>query len=143
MSKKIQGRPAKHGVYAFIKRGKLRDDIPGVDVIRRRVRNESAALLRLYGDDPPFLVLCKNQIYIDTIIELAIAEIGREGVLNKDALSKGEVRVRRVVQSLASFLNSSRLNIVALEKLRSSGSGDEVFDVVAYAEKRYPKKGDE
>jgi hypothetical protein len=144
MPRKREYGKVVHGVHSFIKRGKLRDDIPGVDTIKRRIREESSALLKRYGDsDPAFLILCKNQIYIDGIIELAAAEIWRHGVLNKTALGRGEVRVRDIVRNLSAFINSSRLNVLAMEKLRKEGGGDEPFDVIQYAKERYGGDGSE
>lgn len=130
----------KHGVYRFIQSGKLSKDIPGHFAIRKRLNAESRALLDRFGDDTSFAILCRNQVYCDTVIELMIAELALHGVLDKAALAKGEIKVREVVKNFATFLNASRRNVTALEKLKSVTADSEEFDVVAYSEKKYGGK---
>jgi len=134
---------AKHGIYFWLKMGRVNPSIRGYKKLQRYLEDMERDLIDLQGG--PEKLTAAKEILIKATIEaygvLLLASIycKRDGILRPDLLKKGIVELQPVLgRQFLAFLNTLRQNLLALGLDKKEA--DEVFDLQEYAREKYGKK---
>ena len=134
---------AKHGIYSWIKTGRINPSIRGYKKLQQYLKDMESSLIDLQGG--PEELTASKEILIKATIEaygvLLLASIycKREGILRPDLLKKGIVELQPVLgRQFLAFLNTLRQNLVVLGL--DSKKTDDILDLNKYVSEKYGKK---
>jgi len=137
---------AKHGIYFWLKTGRVNPSIRGYKKLQQYLENMERDLIDLQGG--PEKLTAAKEILIKATIEaygvllLASMYCKRDGILRPDLLKKGIVELQPVLgKQFLSFLNVLRQNLVVLGINKEQT--DEVLDLQTYIRQKYEKKEDD
>ncbi len=121
MSKKIQGRPAEHGVYSWISSGKITPSIQGSRRLQRYLEDYERALIREITGDNPGTLTPSRELLVKSVVEgygvllLSMMYVKKHGILDPEKIKKGIVSLQPVLStSMIAYMNSIRQNLSAL-----------------------------
>lgn len=110
---------AKHGIYFWLKTGRVNPSIRGYKKLQRYLEDMERDLIDLQGG--PEKLTAAKEILIKATIEaygvflLASMYCKREGILRPDLLKKGIIELQPVLgRQFLAFLNTLRQNLLAL-----------------------------
>lgn len=126
----------KHGIYPFIRHGKLPSG-RAWEKVQVEIRATREALIRQYGGEkirPDVLALVESAMEGLMVQRLSGLYVKRAGILRADSLARGSFELHPVLcGQFISYANLVRLNIEAAARLAKEAPEDEAFDISAYA----------
>jgi len=144
MSANIQKGRVTHGVYGWLRTGKINPSVRGFKRIRRYLREIEQALIADIGGPEKMTaaqeVLIKSTIQAYGVLLLAGAYTQRYSILDPAKARRGVLELQPLLgRSYIAFLNTIRCNLVALGL--DQRKADEPLDVIAYVQEKYGQKG--
>jgi hypothetical protein len=134
------GRKPTHGVYFWLKTGRINPSIRGFRKLQNYLESMEKDLIESQGGaehlTPAREILIKATIEAYGVVLLASMYCKREGILRPDRLKEGVIELQPVLgRQMLNFMSLLKQNLVALGL--DPREAEKAFDVVDYAEKKY------
>ena len=134
----------KHGIIHYISSGEIHPSIRKRESLSRELdRIKSLAIEQTPDMNIKKELLINDAIFCQGIIDLALLYINKAGLFEERALKRGGLELQPIIKSLAQFMNTKRLNLLAVNL---TSKADETLDVQTYIKqfdkekKRKPQK---
>jgi hypothetical protein len=136
--------PRKHGLYPYLRFGKLPSG-RAWERVQVEVRRTREALIHRYGADkirPDVLALVESAMEGLMVQRLSSLYIKKAGIMRADSLERGNFELHSVLcGQFIAYANLVRLNLEAAARLAKEAPEDEAFDITAYAQE-FDKRAD-
>lgn len=127
----------KHGVIHYISSGEIHPSIRKRESLSKELdRIKSLAIEQTPDMNIKKELLINDAIFCQGIIDLALLYINKAGLFEARALKRDQLELQPIIKSLAQFMNTKRLNLLAVNL---TSKADEALDVQAYI-KQFDKK---
>jgi hypothetical protein len=140
---KIRDRRQKHGIYTWLKYGKINASVRGFRKLQRYLEGVERDLIGLQGG--PERITIAQELLVKSVVEsygvllLATMYCKREGILRPDRAKEGVIELQPVLgKQFIAYLNAIRQNLQTLGLDRKKA--DEVLDLGKYLEERAREK---
>ena len=134
---KISKKSEKHGVYIWLRDGRVSPSVRGYKRLKRYLREMERSLYEMQGGPgkvtPAREILIKATIEAYGVLLLASIFCREHGVVRPDRLSEGVVELQPVMgHQFIAFMNTCRQNLITLGM--DSHKTDEILDLGRYIE---------
>jgi hypothetical protein len=110
-----RGKAIKHGILAYIQTGEFHP----TQRKRRLLSKELEEMKNVLKSQTPNQSMAKEMLIADAvfcqgIMDLAMLYINKVGLFEEGALKRGKLELQPIIKNLASFMNTKRLNLMAV-----------------------------
>lgn len=123
----------KHGVILFKQSGKVHPSIAKLYNVSKQLEEiKKQMIIETPDHNIKKELLINDAVLCQGIIDLTNIYINKVGIFQEKPLERGVLELQPIIKSLASFMNTKRLNLMAVGL---GSKADDALDVQKYIEK--------